>query len=60
MMIFLFSEHYTKMHTNIELSLKLNFWALSCRELHFFKYGFSSITLKILIPHNKSLNIFAK
>ena len=34
-------------------------WALSCRELHFFKYAFSSITLKTLNLHNKSPNTFA-
>ena len=34
-------------------------WALSCRELGFFKYEFSSITLKTLNLHNKSPNTFA-
>ena len=39
--------------------LTLNFhfypilWAPSCRELYFFKYAFSTITLKIFKPHNK-------
>ena len=57
------------MHTNIELSLKPQFYVfLCCRELYFFKYAFSSMTLKILNPRNKSsfslfwhgINNFAK
>ena len=47
------------MHANIELSLKPYSMSSSCRELYFFKYAFSSITLKILNIHNKSPNTFA-
>ena len=41
------------MHTNIELSLKLNFMG------SFFKYAFSSIAPKTLNLHDKSPNTFA-
>ena len=47
------------MHTKIELSLKPHFMSSTYRELYFLEYAFSSITLKILKPHNKIPNIFA-
>ena len=43
------------MHTNIELSLKTKFYDLFLVE-YFFKYAFTSNTLKMLNPHYKSRN----
>ena len=48
------------MNTNIKLLLKPLFMSsLLYRELYFFEYAFSVITLKILNPHHESPNIFA-
>ena len=48
------------MHKNIGVTLKPNFTnSLVYIVLYFFKYEFSSITLRILNLHNKSPEIFA-
>ena len=47
------------MHTNIGVALNTNLLVPCCRVLYFFKYAFSSITLRILNLHNKSTKIFA-
>ena len=53
-----FYFYHTKMQNNIGLALNPNFMSSFLRELYFFKYAFSAITLKILNSYNKSLKMF--
>ena len=45
------------MHTNTTVAIKPNFMSSLCYV--FFKYAYSSITLKILNPHDKNPKRFA-